>query len=202
MSGEGTARTRRRGAELVRAIRTAALEELLAVGYGRLTMEGIAKRAGTAKTSLYRRWSSPQELLIDAFYEDYPQEEPRPAADDLRGDLLRSLRLMVGWMRTPTARAMGEIMAEREREPEFVGALFERVFDARGGRFTRTVLRHYADKGVIDPARVTPVVTDLGEALILKYAMDNGAFATEEWLAAIVDQAILPALGQIGRAHV
>ncbi|PSK96311.1 TetR family transcriptional regulator [Murinocardiopsis flavida] len=195
MSGAASGRTRRRGAELVDAIRAAAIEELIEVGFGRLTMEGIAKRAGTAKTSLYRRWASPRELLIDAYYEQFPQEEPSPAADDLRGDLLRSLRLMVDWMRTPSARALGTIMFERERDPEFVAAMVSRVFDARGGRFTKTVLRHYADHGVVDPARLTPVVVDIGEALVLKHSVDATALPGEEELAAIVDEAILPALG-------
>jgi hypothetical protein len=70
------------------------------------------------------------------------------------------------------------------------------VFDARGGRFTLTVLRHYAERGRIDPGRVTPVVADIGEALVFKYMLDADEAPDEARLAAIVDQAILPALGR------
>lgn len=188
-------RTRRRGDELVQSIHAAALAELAAVGLGRLTMEGIARRAGTAKTSLYRRWSAPHDVLLDAIHREHPQEVPSPAADDLRGDLLRALRQLVAWLGTPTAAAVGAIMAERRQRPELAQALFERVFDARGGRFTLTVLRFYAARGRIDPARITPIVADIGEALVLKLALDADAPPSEEQLAAIVDQAILPALG-------
>ncbi|MFC4560648.1 TetR/AcrR family transcriptional regulator [Nocardiopsis mangrovi] len=199
--GETDARrtgTRRRGAELIRAIHEAAIGELLEAGLGRLTMEGIARRAGTAKTSLYRRWSSPHELLLDAFRREFPQEEPSPSADDLRGDLIRSLELMRAWLTSPTARAMAAIMTERERHPELVDAVYRQVFDAKGGRFTRTVLLHYAERGEFDRERVTPVVADIGEALMLKYSLDSNALPDDEAIAAIVDQAILPALGLHG----
>ncbi|MEY9214658.1 TetR/AcrR family transcriptional regulator C-terminal ligand-binding domain-containing protein [Thermobifida halotolerans] len=188
-------RSRRRGAELVSAIHRSVIEEALQAGVNGLTMEGIAKRAATAKTVLYRRWSSPQEILLDALHATYPRETPAPEADDLRGDLLRSLRQMADWMGQPTGRVIGEVMLERHRHPELVESLYKRVFDARGGRFTLTVMRHYAERGVVDPARVTPVVADIGEALLIKYMTDNGRLPDDEWIAAVVDQAILPALG-------
>jgi hypothetical protein len=86
-------------------------------------------------------------------------------------------------------------MAERQRHPDLVRTLYDRVFDARGGTFTYTVLRHYAQQGQIDPALVTPVVRDIGEALVFKHVTDTDELPDEEKLAAIVDQAILPAIG-------
>jgi AcrR family transcriptional regulator len=187
-------RRRRRGDALLAALHEAVLAELDAVGLGRLTMEGIARRAGTPKTTLYRRWSSPEEVLLDAIAAAYPVEEPSPAADDLRGDLIAALRLMIEWSRHPTARAVGAIMLERHRHPELVARLYD-VFDRAGRRFTATVLHHYARLGHIDPALVTPVVEDIGEALVLKLQIDTGEEPSAERLAEIVDQAILPAVG-------
>jgi AcrR family transcriptional regulator len=70
-------RTRRRGDALLAVVHQAVLDELDEVGLGRLTMEGIARRAETAKTSLYRRWSGPEELLLDAIAAAYPVGRPR-----------------------------------------------------------------------------------------------------------------------------
>jgi AcrR family transcriptional regulator len=187
-------RRRRRGEALLAALHEAVLAELDAAGLGRLTMEGIARRAGTPKTTLYRRWSSPEEVLLDAIAAAYPVEEPSPAADDLRGDLIAALRLMIEWSRHPTARAVGAIMLERHRHPELVNRLYD-VFDRAGRRFTATVLHHYARLGHVDPALVTPVVEDIGEALVLKLQIDTGEEPSAERLAEIVDQAILPAVG-------
>ncbi|MFD2349245.1 TetR family transcriptional regulator [Nonomuraea ferruginea] len=71
-------RTRRRGEELIAAIHAAVIEEVMEVGVGRLTMDGIGKRAATARTTLYRRWSDPIEVLLDALYHAHPVEEPSP----------------------------------------------------------------------------------------------------------------------------
>ncbi len=186
-------RPRRRGEALLTALHEAVLAELDEVGLGRLTMEGIARRAGTPKTTLYRRWSAPEEVLLDAVAAAYPVEEPSPAADDLRGDLIAALQLLIEWSRHPTTRAVQAILAERHRHPELVTRL-QGVFDRAGRRFTATVLHHYARLGHFDPALVTPVVEDIGEALVLKHAIDTGEEPSTERLAEIVDQAILPAV--------
>jgi AcrR family transcriptional regulator len=187
-------RSRRRGDELLTALHEAVLAELDDAGLGRLTMEGIARRAGTPKTTLYRRWSAPEEVLLDAIAAAYPVEQPSPAADNLRGDLIAALQLMIEWSRHPTARAVQAIVLERHRHPELVAGLYD-VFDRAGRRFTATVLHHYARLGHIDPALVTPVVEEIGEALVIKHGLDTGEEPTTERLAEIVDQAILPAVG-------
>ncbi|MCP3803013.1 TetR/AcrR family transcriptional regulator [Allokutzneria sp. A3M-2-11 16] len=187
--------TRRRGEELITAIHQAALAELAEGGLGRLSMEGIARRAGTAKTSLYRRWASPEEVLLDAIGAAYPADRVGASGDDLRGDLIASLHRLLEWSRHPTAQAVQAILMERTRNPELVAALYERVFDPAGGRFCATVLRHYAERGEVDARRLTPAVLDIGEALTMKYAVDHGAEPPREYLESIVDEVILPAAG-------
>lgn len=50
-----------------RLIRQAALDELGDVGYGAVTMESVAARAGVAKTTVYRHWPDKLALIADAF---------------------------------------------------------------------------------------------------------------------------------------
>jgi len=196
-SPEAPRATRRRGRELVDAIHEAVIVEAAEVGVARLSMEGVARRAGTAKTSLYRRWPTPGDILIDAMYHTFPQERPTPEADDLRGDLIRALQLLRGVMADGSlGQAMFAVVAEAQHHPDLYKRFMEEVFDARGGRFTRTVLTHYAERGRIDPSRVTPLTVDIGEALMIKYGMDHQSFPDEEYVVQIVDQVILPALGQ------
>ncbi|MGV0835896.1 TetR/AcrR family transcriptional regulator [Mycolicibacterium thermoresistibile] len=186
---------RRSEQEMLAAIRTAAVAELLDVGLGRLSMAGIAERSGAARTSLYRRWESPADVLLDALADDFPQETVTPTDDDLRGDLIAALERLVSWTTTPAAQAVRAILAERDRYPELVRNLYERVFDPSGGRFTRIVLHHYAERGQLNPARVTDVVVDIGEALVFKHLVDFGRPPDRGYLERIVDQAILPAVG-------
>ena len=48
------------------AILDAALDLLAAEGYERMTIEAVAARAGVGKTTIYRRWASKEDLIIDA----------------------------------------------------------------------------------------------------------------------------------------
>ena len=45
----------------------AAVEELAAVGYGGVTIESIAARAGVGKSTIYRHWPDKLDLIADAF---------------------------------------------------------------------------------------------------------------------------------------
>ncbi|CAM4103882.1 TetR/AcrR family transcriptional regulator [Nocardia ninae] len=186
---------RRSLADVLNACRTAVIAEVAETGLGRLSIEGISRRAGVAKTSIYRHWPSIEELLLDALDHAHPVETVDLDGGGLRVDLLRSLEQLVGWLAGPNASAVAAILAERQRRPELVEALYTRVFDTHGNRFTRTVIEHYAERGDIDARLVTPVVVDIGEALVIKHQIDTGNLPDAHTLAAIVDQAILPALG-------
>jgi TetR/AcrR family transcriptional regulator, regulator of autoinduction and epiphytic fitness len=63
----------------------AAVEELAAVGYGRVTIESIATRAGVGKSTIYRHWPDKLALIADAFETFHEQTVPElghlPALD-------------------------------------------------------------------------------------------------------------------------
>jgi hypothetical protein len=58
-------RRRRRGTAAEKPISDAVLAEPAEVGFGRLTFEGVAERAGTGKSPLYPRWPDTVSLVID-----------------------------------------------------------------------------------------------------------------------------------------
>src|SRR5688572_31564530 len=51
--------------EITEAIRGALMQELAEVGYGRLSIEAVARRAGVGKTAVYRRWNSKLEMVLE-----------------------------------------------------------------------------------------------------------------------------------------
>jgi AcrR family transcriptional regulator len=59
-----------------RVILRAAVEELAAVGYGRVTIESIAARAGVGKSTIYRHWPDKLALIADAFETFHEQMVP------------------------------------------------------------------------------------------------------------------------------
>lgn len=77
-----------RSARVRAAVQEATLGELLDKGWHAMTVEGIARRAGVNKTSLYRRWSGRGALLADALAGRAGEPELPPASGDLRRDLM------------------------------------------------------------------------------------------------------------------
>lgn len=59
-------RGRPRSSEVDRSILDATLALLAEVGVERLSIEMVAQRAGVAKTSIYRRFSNKQTLILEA----------------------------------------------------------------------------------------------------------------------------------------
>jgi AcrR family transcriptional regulator len=57
-------------------ILTAAVEELADVGYGGVTIESIAARAGVGKSTIYRHWPDKLDLIADAFETFHEQMVP------------------------------------------------------------------------------------------------------------------------------
>ncbi|MET0133828.1 MAG: TetR/AcrR family transcriptional regulator [Kibdelosporangium sp.] len=88
------------------AILTAALDLAGEVGYARLTIEGIAARAGAGKQTIYRWWPSKGAVLFDALLllgESDGSGEPveLPDTGDLEADLKLVLRATVDELNDP-----------------------------------------------------------------------------------------------------
>jgi AcrR family transcriptional regulator len=101
----------------------ATIELLLEQGVEGTTVQAVAKRAGIHASAIYRRWSSPIDLIEEALFPgfDAPLVEP---TGNLRADLRRFLRAYVAAFGAPAARiAAPAVLAHRqsgsgERSPE------------------------------------------------------------------------------------
>ncbi|MEV0764285.1 TetR/AcrR family transcriptional regulator [Nocardia sp. NPDC050435] len=76
-------------------------------GYEGLTVENVAKRSGVHKTSIYRRWGSPEGLVADAL--ELAAEEPIPVPDTgtLAGDLRALTEALRAGFASPHGSAVG-----------------------------------------------------------------------------------------------
>jgi AcrR family transcriptional regulator len=111
---------RKRSEQSRLAILTAAYDLVGEIGYARLTVEGIAARAGTGKQTIYRWWPSKADVVLDALATKADLNIPIPDegsyAADLRAFLLASFALgnqptLIGILRA--------LMAQAQIDPEF-----------------------------------------------------------------------------------
>ncbi len=63
-----TTRGRPRSEAVTSVVLTAAIELVSEVGFYHFSMDELADRAGVAKSTIYRRWSSRAELIVDALH--------------------------------------------------------------------------------------------------------------------------------------
>ncbi|MER5727990.1 TetR/AcrR family transcriptional regulator [Streptomyces sp. NPDC002138] len=106
---------RLRNEEAHRSVIEATAALLLENGYGALTIEGIAKRANVAKSTVYRWWKTKPELVMDAFTHT---PEPGPDTGTLAGDLTAFLAGLYATAGDPvSARALGGLAAEARLAP-------------------------------------------------------------------------------------
>lgn len=187
--------TRRRGDALETAIYDAVLSELAEVGYGRLTMEGIAARARTAKSSLYRRWSSLEDLVIAAIDPAMASPERAPEAGDLRTDLVGVLTPMAKAVASPTGRAVTSLLGEINRSPK-LRELAEQRFLAPRVRAATAIFERAVERGEIRAGAVTPYVVQAGPALILHFSVVRGRSLSRKDVEDIIDQVIMPAVAR------
>jgi len=136
-------KTRRRSERAHAAIYRAALAGLDAEGYGRLSIESIAARAGAGKATIYRWWPSKAALILDAYVHTHARQVAVPVGP-FEAALARFLADTCRRLRTTSdGPAMAALMAEAQRDAAF-GAMFRRRWIAA----RRGVLGQLLQRGV------------------------------------------------------
>ncbi len=174
------------------AIVQAARELLAEGGVKALTMEGVARRAAVAKTTIYRRWRSKEELALHVVLEMTNAVVSTPAAADTRSSLVELLDGAVTILRTTL---MGQVMrglaSDLATDRSLGRAYQDRVVTLRKSRLADLVQRGVS-LGELSPDCDVDLLHDLlFGPVYYRLLMGDGAFAADS-ASRIVD-AVLPA---------
>jgi AcrR family transcriptional regulator len=186
-------RPRRRGAALESAILEAALAELTTVGYADLRVERVAERAGASKASLYRRWPSKVELVMDAVYSVFPDPSSPPDTGSLRGDLLETLRMVAEQLAGPAGQALGGVLSDALRDPDRARRVRSYARGSSQARM-REIARRAVTRGEVDPLTLTERRLEAGHALLRHHFLTRGVPIPDRVIVEIVDEVMLPLL--------
>jgi AcrR family transcriptional regulator len=108
------------------AVLDATVDLLGETGYAALSVDAIARRAGTSKPAIYRRWPSKAHLVHEAVF-PIGRDTELPATGSLAGDVREMLRRTMAVLTTPAARAaLPGIVGEAAADPTLHAALLER----------------------------------------------------------------------------
>jgi AcrR family transcriptional regulator len=107
---------RPRSAEADTAILEATRAALVELGWSKLTMGDVATRAGVAKTTLYRRWTNKNELVVDAVAVLFDELE-LPDLGSLVADVEAVVLQFAALLERPEAKtALMAVVAESTRD--------------------------------------------------------------------------------------
>ena len=186
--------TRRRGAELEQAILDATWDELREVGYTALTIEAVAKRAGTSKPVIYRRWQSRAELVMAAWATRQPVDTQTPDLGTLRGDTLWLFQRIAKRMTSMMGQTIAGVMADTFKHPEVQALLREKMDSAPLTTRVWTIVENAVARGELKPVHLPPRVLRLPLDLIRSEVIVCGGPLPDDVLESMVDEVYIPLL--------
>ena len=133
-------RGRRREADREPIILDAASELLDEIGYDHLRVQDVADRAHVGLATIYRRWSTKQELVIAAMSHAKAQVEP-PETDDPRADLESYLREMTNEIFGPKACFVVGFVTALRSDPELGRVFRESLLTDMRAQLRRPIAR-------------------------------------------------------------
>jgi AcrR family transcriptional regulator len=156
-------------------------------------VERVAERAGASKASLYRRWPSKVELVMDAVYHVLPDQGAPSDTGSLRGDLLAMMRAVAEQLAGPAGHALGGVLSDTLGDPD--KARRARAY-ARGTSQVgmHEIVRRALARGEVDHAALSERRLETGHALLRHHFITRGVPIPDQVIVEIADEVVIPLL--------
>jgi AcrR family transcriptional regulator len=181
------------------AIRGACVAELADLGYDRLTIESVATRAQTGKASIYRRWPTKQQLVMDSVscllsgpllrLLDVRYDDATTTRDALFEMLVSASELMAG----PHGEVTRPLMSESMRDENFSGAFECEFFEPRK-RAMLELLARGVRRGEVRADAVDDLVVEMVAGLLIQRILIRRQPLDRSELERLVDVFLVPAI--------
>ncbi|PXX08901.1 TetR/AcrR family transcriptional regulator [Mycolicibacterium moriokaense] len=163
------------------AVLDATVDLLGETGYAELSVDAIARRAGTSKPAIYRRWPSKAHLVHEAVFPINSGTE-LPDTGSLVDDVREMVRRTVAVLTTPAARAaLPGLVGEMAADLSLHKALLERF----GGILSRGMTERLHKAVVRNEVRPDVTAAEVTEALAgitFLALLTRGAALDDAWV--------------------
>lgn len=189
----GRKRDHTRDPEILRC----ALEVLAEEGYDGMTIEMVATRAKAGKATLYRRWSSKGELVLDAIAcmkKGDVDPERLPDTGTLRGDLIGMIKPHSIEDNDRKLKVMAGMMSLVMRNPELADAANNAVVEPRAA-VNRIFFRRAIERGEIAAGCDIETLSMISPSMVAYRVLILRKLVDRDFLISLIDGVILPAVG-------
>jgi len=159
------------------AIVRATLELLVETGYRSLTMEGVRARAGVGKATIYRRWSSKEELVRDAIVFMHDDFEA-PDTGSLRGDYEGMAALVrAAAHRAGAATFMPRLLGDAANDPELHAIFYDNLVEPRRAQMRAVLQRAVARGEIRDDVDIELIIDLFAGPVVYRLLITGGDYA-------------------------
>ena len=178
------------------AILDAAIDVLGEVGYSALTIDAVAARARAGKATVYRRWSSKEELILDAVQRLKDQQvplDPLPDTGTVRGDLLALFRPQTTEEIERRDRAAAGLVSLLSHHSAFAAAAHAALVDPWADAH-RAIMTRAVERGEVSPAVDVETICHVLPTMAAYRALVQREPFDQSFLVSVVDGVLMPAL--------
>ncbi len=179
------------------AILDATLEVLADVGYLGMTVDMVVARARAGKATVYRRWPSKEELVLDAVAQMKPGQldlDRLPDTGTLRGDLLGLFKPASIEEGARRLKVMAGLAAMMQGHPALAEAAADAITEPWAAAH-RTLIRRSVDRGETVAAVDIETLCHLIPSMAAYRSVVQQKPFDLDFLITMVDEVLLPALG-------
>lgn len=175
----------------------AAIDVLAETGFDGMTIDMVAARAKAGKATIYRRWPSKADLVLDAvayMKAGELDQEHLPDTGTLRGDLVAMIRPRSIEEGERKLRIMGGLFGMIANSPELADAVHSAIIEPRAA-VNRLFLRRAIERGEISPDCDVDTLAVLAPAMAAFRVLVQKKPVDAEYLISLIDGVLLPAAG-------
>lgn len=193
MSGQHRRPGRKRDASRDGAILQATVALLAETGYERMTTDMVAARAGASKATMYRRWPSKAELVVEAV--ESLRDEPIATVPDtgtLRGDLAALIHTFDSPSDARKFQIVAGLLSTLPRDPDLARVVQRRIVQPATA-VMRLLLQRARQRGEIDSARDLDTLALVLPAMTAYRLIVLGEQVDQHFLTSVIDEVLIPA---------
>jgi len=172
-------------------IRAAILRLLADVGYSALTMDAVASEAGVGKATIYRRWRTKQDLVVDTISDLNRAEAAVPDTGSIEGDLRAMMHQMVATITGPTGAATHSLLSTIPHQPALADAFRNGPLMVWRESF-REIWARAEERGEVRPGLADSVTAESTSALMVQRWLLTGDPVDEAYADDVLKRVVLP----------
>ncbi len=172
-------------------IREAILRLLGEVGYGALTMDAVAAEAGVGKATIYRRWRTKQDLVVDTIAVMNQSLATPVDTGALDSDVRAIVHRLVDVINGPVGTAIRSLLPSMQHQPALTEAFRTGPLQAWRDSYARMWAQAEA-RGELPGGTDHSVLAETTTALLVQRWLLTGEPVTHDYADAVLDAVVLP----------